>query len=357
MDRDDDRLRRYGVSNTIYNDSHHEGWTLARICSQHMNIYQAACERGILAAQVSGRFIHEAADNAAFPAVGDVVLLDVPNEEGPAIIHRVLKRTSAFVRKAAGTSGESQVIAANVDTALICMSMNRDFNLRRLERYIVAVWNSGATPVVVLTKSDLCQDVNAYIDMASSAAPGVDVVALSATQDVPSILGKYIKKGKTTVFVGSSGVGKSTLINLLMGADILPTREITNNDKGRHTTTNRQMLLLPGGGIVIDTPGLRALEMDGTDLSMGFSDIERLAENCRFSDCSHTGEPGCAVQSAIVDGVLSKNRLDNYKKLQREIAYQGLDAKRREHAKMENMFGSMGEMKRAMRELRRNRNR
>ena len=349
-------LLRYGITDE-FTGERPEGLELARVCAQHQTIYHVGCQSGVVTASVSGRFAHEASDNTAFPTVGDVVLIAARSGDGPAVIRRVLPRKSAFVRKAAGTSGTSQIIAANIDTVLICMSLNRDYNLRRLERYVTTVWSSGAVPVVVLTKADLCHDVDAYIKQAEASAPGVDVIAVSTLHHAAQVLQKYILKGKTMAFVGSSGVGKSTLINALMGEEILPTSGLGSDDRGRHTTTSRQMLLLPGGGIVIDTPGMRALEPDGADLASGFADIELLATKCRFRDCSHTNEPGCAVRDALGKGMLNEDRLGNYRKLQREMGYQGLDARAREHAKMENMFGSMSEMKRMFRELKEKRNR
>jgi ribosome biogenesis GTPase len=207
-----------------------------------------------------------------------------------------------------------------------------------------------ATPVVVLTKADLCSDLDGHLARIGEVCPGTEVVACSALSDggYEKLL-PYITKGKTIAFIGSSGVGKSTLINRLMGKDVLSTKGIREDDKGRHTTTHRQLLLLPGGGIVIDTPGMRELQIESGDLGKSFEDILEFALQCRFKDCSHTGEPGCGVRSAIESGELSEERFESYKKLQKEMSYEGLNFRQLEHEKINRMFGGMGEFKQAMR--------
>ncbi len=295
--------------------------TVARVTAQEKGFYRVVFEKGESLAAVSGKFRHEALSAASFPAVGDFVMIE-PQKEN-AVIHAVLERKGAFLRRAAGTSSGEQVVAANVDTAFICMALDGNFNLRRLERYICAAWESGARPVVLLTKSDLCNDLVQKEAEAFSVAAGADVIAVSQFDEDISAVRSYITFGKTASFIGSSGVGKSTLINRLLGEEKLKTGAIRSDGKGRHTTTSREMFLIPGGGIVIDTPGMRELGLwdASTGIEKTFSDIEALASKCRFSDCSHSGEPGCAVLAAIEKGELSKERLFSFKKLQSENAY------------------------------------
>lgn len=326
-----------------------EGLYLARVSEQHPGFYTVITENAIVQAKVSGKMDFMACDGRDYPAVGDWVMVDRLNDDGEhAIIHHILSRKSMFVRKAAGTSRQIQVIAANIDMVFICMSLNNNFNLRRLERYLSVAWDSMATPVIVLTKSDLCGDITDRLSEVYAIALGVDVlVTTSMSQDGYQAVSKYIEPGKTVAFIGSSGVGKSTLINRLLGVEILATQDIGNTDKGRHTTTNRQLIVLPNGGVVIDTPGMRELQIEGADISKSFADIEELAQNCRFSDCTHQSEPGCAVQLAIETGELPDERLRSYRKLQTEASYQGMNSRQLEQEKINRMFSSMGGMKQA----------
>lgn len=257
-----------------------------------------------------------------YPAVGDYVMVDT-NAGDTAVIHHVLTRKSVFLRKAVGAAISEQAVAANIDTVFLCMSLNNDFNLRRLERYLSAAWGSGATPVIVLTKSDLCSNLSDMLSAVENIAIGTEVVVTSAKE--PNGHEKrmqYITKGKTVAFVGSSGVGKSTLINRLLGEKRLETNGL-RNDKGRHTTTHREMLFLPTGAMVIDTPGMRELGMwdFGTGIEAAFSDIESIIAECRFGNCSHTGEPSCAVKAALDSVKLTEERWLSYKKLTAESAY------------------------------------
>ncbi len=240
-------------------------------------------------------------------------------------------------------------MAANIDVVFICMSLNHDYNLSRLERYLSVAWDSRATPVVVLTKADLCSDLPRVLAEITSIAVGTDILTTSCyDQSAKEQLLPYLGSGATASFIGSSGVGKSTLINLLAGQELLTTSAIREDDsRGRHTSTRRELLLLPEGGVVIDTPGMRELGLDSADLSKSFADIDALADRCRFVDCTHTGEPGCAVQAALETGELDQRRLASYQKLKKEARYDGLSAKQIEKEKLNRMFGGVGGMKNA----------
>lgn len=351
-------LKNIGLTDHFIDESAmFKGLFIARVSEQHREQYKVITEYGELSAAVSGKFAYYAGGKAEFPAVGDWVMVDRINDNsGHAIIQHILSRKSRLTRKAAGTANEEQIIAANIDIIFICMSLNADFNLRRLERYLIIAWDSMATPVVVLTKSDLCKDVRLKLDEVASVAFGVDVVVCSAeNHDGLDLIQTYIQPGKTIAFIGSSGVGKSTLINLLVGQNILATRQIReDDDRGRHSTTHRQLLLLPNGGIAIDTPGMRELQIFTGNLSATFEDIDELASGCKYKDCSHGNEPGCAVREAIKNGILAEERFASYLKLQREMTYDGLDARRRENEKINRMFGSKAEMKQILKQIKRN---
>lgn len=327
----------------------YEGLFLARVSVQHKNLYKVFTENGEIQAEVSGKIDFNARDSSDYPVVGDWVMVDrIDDSGGNAIIHHILRRKSAFERKAAGTSNQTQVVAANIDTVFICMSLNNNFNLRRLERYLAIAWDSMATPVIILTKSDLCDNISARLSQVHAIALGVDVlVTTSMDDDGYAALNNYLGQGKTAAFIGSSGVGKSTLINRLMGEEILVTREIREDDRGKHTTTHRQLIALPKGGVVIDTPGMRELQLESADLTRSFADIEDLAQSCRFHDCTHQKEPGCAVREAIEKGILPAERLGSYQKLQTELSYQGLNSRQTEQEKIKRMFGGTGAMKQA----------
>lgn len=254
------------------------------------------------------------------PTVGDWVILD----ESLSFIDAVLERQTLFKRIGAGTSTDIQPIAANIDTLFIVTSCNEEFKESRLERYLTLCADAGAMPVIVLTKTDLTQDVDRYVDRARTVQAGVAVEQVNGL-DSGSLDGvrTWIRSGSTVALVGSSGVGKSTLLNALAGNQVAATAGIREQDKkGRHTTTNRELHVLPAGGLLIDVPGMRELKVAEIEQAMGtvFEDVERLAEDCQFSDCQHVSEPGCAVLQAIDDGLLDGRRLDNYHKLQRENA-------------------------------------
>ncbi|MDD6157872.1 MAG: ribosome small subunit-dependent GTPase A [bacterium] len=299
---------------------------VGRVIAQEKGLYRVVSEGGEQFAEVSGKLRHQAKSPAYFPAVGDFVVIERNAWQGHGVIHEILPRKSVFIRKAAGSGNTEQVVAANIDTLFICMSMNSDFNLRRLERYLAVAWDSGATPVVVLTKADFCPDPAQFVNAVSSVAAGTDIVLTTDREErgYEKLL-PYIQRGRTVALIGSSGVGKSTLTNHLLGEERLDTNGLRNDGRGRHTTTRRQLFLLEQGGMVIDTPGMRELGLweleEGLDKS--FADIEALAAACRFHDCSHSGEPGCAVRDAIARGELSEERLRSYRKLKAENRYAG----------------------------------
>ncbi|WP_084576416.1 ribosome small subunit-dependent GTPase A [Sporomusa malonica] len=355
-----ENLYRVGLTDRFEQEATmYEGLYLARVSVQHKDLYKIFTENGEIQAEISGKLGFMAKDNSDYPVVGDWVMVDrVDDNGGNSIIHHILRRKSVFERKAAGTSHQSQPVAANIDTVFICMSLNNNFNLRRLERYLSIAWDSMATPVVVLTKSDLCGDISTKLPEVYSVSIGVDVlVTTSISDDGYKAVNKYIGKGKTVAFIGSSGVGKSTLINRMLGEELLTTKAIGEDDKGRHTTTHRQLIALPNGGVVIDTPGMRELQIERADLSKSFADIEQLAQTCRFSDCAHQTEPGCAVREAIEKSLISAERLGSYNKLQTELKYQGLNSRQREQEKINKMFGSVNGMKQARADVKEKANR
>lgn len=302
-----------------------ENLSIGRICAEYKENYKIFSEFGELNANISGKFRNNSINREDFPAVGDWVLFNYIESDDKAIIQEILPRKSKFSRKVAGKETQEQVIASNVDFAFIVCALNYDFNLRRIERYLSLIWQSGATPVVILTKSDLCIDVQNKISEVENIAFGVDVHGISniSTYGI-EVLQKYLIDNKTVVLLGSSGVGKSSLINNLAKQEVMKVNELRSNiDKGRHTTTHKQMFILPDGGLIIDTPGIRELQLwDAEDgISQTFSDIEELAKSCKFSDCSHTNEPDCTVRKAINNGLLDASRLENYLKVQKEQEY------------------------------------
>lgn len=338
---------RYTQEATMYGENLYIG----RVSVQYKDMYKVITENGEIFAEVSGKLGYSLISPTDYPAVGDWVLVDrIIDKNGNAIIHHVLRRKSFIERKVAGNRSDGQVIAANVDTVFICMSLNSDFNIRRLERYISMVYDSMANPVIVLTKADLCDNIDDKILEIQEVAIAMDILVTSsmANEGYLDII-KYIDKGKTVAFIGSSGVGKSTLINKIMGEEVLKTNGIRNDDKGKHTTTHRQLLLVPNGGAIVDTPGMKEIGMISGDLEKSFSDIDDLARQCKFSDCQHKNEPKCAVRQAIEDGIIDAGRLESYRKFQKEIKYNDLRAKQKEREKISKMFGSMGQMKQAIR--------
>lgn len=266
-----------------------------------------------------------------FPAVGDWVVLDdfkvQPNDldSQVAVIQAVLPRSSKFSRKSAGKTTEEQIIATNIDTVFLVNALNLDFNVRRIERYLTLAWESGATPVIVLSKADISEDLQEKVQEVEASAIGVPVHPVSCiTGEGIDELKRYVKPGQTVALLGSSGAGKSTLVNQLMGLEVQKTKEVREADsRGRHTTTSRELFLLPEGGLLIDTPGMRELQLYGTGdgLYDTFEDIYEYVSHCRFSDCLHETEPGCEIQRAISEGQLAEERYESFKKLQREANY------------------------------------
>lgn len=303
----------------------------ARVAVQQKDRYVIYCENAELWAEVSGKFRHKALSRSDYPTVGDWVAITVKPEGDGAVIHSLLPRKSKFSRKAVLAGGpkygdgktEEQVLCANIDTAFIVSGLDGEYNLRRLERYISVAWDSGTSPVVLLNKSDLCDDVDSIVSDVENTVIGVPVHSVSAIiKNSLDVLKEYLEKGKTAAFLGSSGVGKSTIINSLLGYDRQRTEEVRESDRrGHHITTYRELIVLLDGGILIDTPGMREIEIWGEQngLSKAFDDIEDLASRCRFNDCSHENEPGCAIKEALDNGELDTGRYQNYLKLQKEL--------------------------------------
>ncbi|HYS24094.1 MAG TPA: ribosome small subunit-dependent GTPase A [Vicinamibacterales bacterium] len=295
-----------------------------RVAIEFNQIFRIYIEDGELDAVTAGRLKHRARGRAELPAVGDWVALRKRPEEDLGVIMAVLPRRSAFTRRAAGEVTGEQVVAANVDVVFVVMGLDRDYNVRRLERYLVMARESGASPVILLTKPDLCSDLAAHLREVTSLAGDivVHVVNPKRGEGLEQLQGD-LGAGTTATLLGSSGVGKSTLINRLVGADVLRTREVRASDsRGRHTTTHRELVVLPGGGLVIDTPGMRELQLwdAGDSVRETFDEIEALAPGCHFTDCRHRDEPRCAVKAAVAEGKVAAGRLESYIKVQEELA-------------------------------------
>jgi ribosome biogenesis GTPase len=302
-----------------------EGAVPARVALEHTHIYRVLTESGETLARVAGRIRHRAGSRADFPAVGDWIAVEPSPHGGDARIIATLPRRSRFSRRAAGDPTEEQVVAANIDTVFLVSGLDGDFNPRRIERYLLVAWDSGATPVIVLNKADVVDDPESMVESVRRVAAGVPVHAISCR--VPGgvdILRQYLGAGETGALLGSSGVGKSTIVNQLIGRDLLRTRDVRESDsRGRHTSAARQLVLLPRSGVLIDTPGMREIQLwdTGEALTGTFADIDALAGRCRFRDCRHRHEPDCAVRAADESGELPPGRLESYHKLEDEQAH------------------------------------
>lgn len=302
-----------------------QGFQPARVVAEYTHLYRLVAESGECLGAVTGKLRHEAAGREDFPAVGDWVAVSPSGDDERLVIQAVLPRRSKFSRLAAGSPAREQIVAANVDTVFLVSALNHDFNLRRVERYLALAWQSGASPVVLLNKADLCDDALARLAEVEGVAFGVPVHVLSGLKNEGiEALAPYLGEGRTVALLGSSGVGKSTLLNRLVGDERMITQAAREgDDRGRHTTTHRELVALPGGGMVLDTPGMRELGMWEADdgLHATFEDVEAIAADCRFNDCRHDSEPGCAVRRALEDGLLDAGRWESYQKLQREAAF------------------------------------
>ncbi len=320
-------LDRYGYD-TFFRDRFapfaEQGLSAGRVVSEVGPLFRVVGEHGERTAEVSGRLRHRADVKSDLPAVGDWVALRSDWGTPRATILAVLPRRTAFTRLAAGRDGEGQVVAANIDTVFVVVGLDLDFNVRRVERAVLLARESGAEPVIVLAKADLCEHLAARIDDVTKVAPTVSIVAVSAKEGVGiDALAPWLRPGQTVVLIGSSGVGKSTLVNKLLGEERQSTRTVREHDhRGKHTTTRRELVLLPSGALLIDTPGIRELGMWGGEDALGeaFSDVDDLAASCAFSDCKHVTEPRCAVRAAMKSGALDPKRFESYLKLKGELA-------------------------------------
>ena len=348
-----DLIEQYGWSEvwaTAFAPHAHAGHTPGRVILQHRNGYLVVTDAGELQAKASGRLRHEAQETGP-PAVGDWVALSPNPQDGAATIHAVLPRRTAFVRRAADSVRRTQILAANIDVAFVVTSMNADLNPRRIQRFLAAAMDSGARPVLVLTKSDLSADPQAEAAQVAALETQTLVLTVSAREGVGlEALRLQVKPGETCVLIGSSGVGKSTLVNAFLNEDRMATQAIrASDDQGRHTTSHRQLLPLPGGGLIIDTPGIREVGLIDAEegVEAVFDDIEHLMQECRFTNCGHVSEPGCAVQAALADGALEGSRWAHFQKLKSELAAAGDKAERIAKAAERRRLGGLQKVYRA----------
>lgn len=321
-------LNSYGYNNFFqkhFSEISDNGFIPARVAIEHKNIYIVYSEYGELSAELSGKFYFNAEEKEDFPAVGDWVVIRPLLDEQKALIEHVLPRQNVFARKSAGIKTEEQIIASNIDVLFIMTSLNLDLNINRLERYLTLALDKKLKAVIVLSKSDLCEDLEEKLEQIKRLSDEIPVHIISSIKgDGIDELKKYFSGNKTAAIVGSSGVGKSTFINTLLGENRLVVKDIGEyKDKGQHATTRRELIMLPEGGMIIDTPGMRELQLweGGDGLSDVFADIEALFGTCRFSDCKHESEPGCAIREAIESGKIDEDKYQNYIKMQKEVKY------------------------------------
>jgi len=302
-----------------------EGFSAGRVAIEHKSQYILYTEFGELTAELSGKMHFNSSEKDDYPAVGDWVIIKPIIEENKAIIEHVLPRQSKFSRKAAGAKTDEQIVASNIDTVFIMSSLNQDINLRRIERYLTLAWDNEVIPVIILSKADLCDDIDEKLSLVEGISFNTKINVISAAENTGiEELSQYFEGNKTVAVIGSSGVGKSTLINRLSDWTKMKVSDISlYKDKGRHTTSHRELIVLPTGGLIIDTPGMRELQMwEGSEgVTETFQDIEKFMGKCKFSDCKHATEPGCAIKTAIKSGEINEDRYNSYLKLQREVSY------------------------------------
>lgn len=299
-----------------------EQWIQGRVMKDYGTMYEVHTSKGSHKGIITGKFRNS--DNE-LPVIGDYAFVEVINNGEDCLIHQCMPRKSAFVRKIAGNRSDKQVQGANFDTVFIVMALNNDFNVRKLERFVLTAWDTGAMPVVILTKADLCEEAGEKMAEAIAVSPGVDVHVISAvTGEGLEGLDKYLKEGSTIALFGASGVGKSTLINTLAGESLMKVNDVRHgDDRGKHTTTHREIITLAGGIFLMDTPGMRELGVwdDGEGIDKTFEDVAVLSQQCRFADCGHNNEPGCAIRDALEKGTLTRERFESYEKLKREARF------------------------------------
>jgi len=319
-----------GFFSTAFQEIELEGCLPARVIRQSSFNYILLTEDGEISAEPTGNL-----KTGNLPAVGDWVAVKVSEDQTAGTIQEVLPRKTVFSRKVSGKVTSEQVVAVNIDYVFLVVGLDRDFNLRRIERYLTLIYNSGASPVIILNKADMCADAEDLRELTESSAPGTPVHVLSALQGAGiETIQQYLKEGSTIAFLGSSGVGKSTLINRLLDEERMAVKDVREADgKGRHTTTHRELIVLPDGGALIDTPGMREIQVWGSTegLSSSFPEIEQMAQDCRFKDCRHETEPGCAVLEAVSDDELSRDRYVSYLKLRGEL--ENLEMRKNESAR------------------------